>query len=187
VLKALSVALAASAAVLSPQSPSFTPLRLHAGTNPIPNIAGDGKAGSITLNWRENGNAWGYDIFTVAAGGSVATVEDEKDRFTDQPHTGEDVITSVRFARGSYQGKQTTYALVAERHIVTSVPDPAKTTIKIYALVRNDGPLGTPYNFEKINEYYTTRQYCNAEMALKTELGLPLPRSYQGLATIDSC
>jgi hypothetical protein len=164
----------------------MSPIALHAGVNPIPNIAGDGKAGSISLDWRENGNAWGYGIYMVRAGGSIATVGDE-DRLTARPHTGEDVITAVRFARGPYKGRTTTFALVADRNIVESVPDPAATTIKIYALQRNDEPLGTPYQFVKVNELRAKRHYCNADMALKTELGLPLPRDYSGPRTLDGC
>jgi hypothetical protein len=184
----LKVAVAAFAAVAlaGASTSALTPIQLHAGINPIPDIAGDGKAGSISVDWRENGNAWGYTIFMVRAGGSIATVDDA-DRFTDRPHTGEDVITSVRFARGRYKGRATTFALVAERTIVESVPAPAHTTIKIYALLRNDEPLGTPYYFLKLNEAAAKRDYCNADMALKTELGFPLPPDYSGPQTPDGC
>ena len=164
----------------------LTPIALHAGVNPIPNIAGDGKSGSISLDWRENGNAWGYSIFMVRVGGSIATVDDE-DRLTARPHTGEDVISAVRFARGPYQRRTSTFALVADRKIVESVPDPALTTIQIYALKRNDDGLGTPYQFVKINELHPKRHYCHADMALKTELGLALPRDYSGPRTLDGC
>ena len=164
----------------------LTPIPLHSGVNPIANIAGDKTAGSISLDWRENGNAWGYSIFMVRAGRSVATVEDA-DRFTDRPHTGEDAITTVRFARGRNGGRTTTFALVADRQIVESVPDPAPTTIKIYALVRNEEPLGTPYHFLLVNELHPQRRYCSADMALKTEIGFPLRPDYEGPRTVDGC
>jgi hypothetical protein len=174
------------AAVAGRPGAVMSALPLHSGVNQIPNIAGDGKGGSISVDWRENGNAWGYSIYMVRAGGSIATVGDE-DRLTARPDTGEDVITAVRFARGPYKGRTTTFALVADRNIVESVPDPATTTIKIYALQRNDEPLGTPYQFVKVNELHAKRHYCNADMALKTELGLPLPRDYSGPRTLDGC
>lgn len=140
---------AATAATLT----SLSPIPLHSGVNPIAQIAGDQTAGSISLDWRENGNAWGYSIFMVRAGSSIATVGDA-DRFTDRPHAGEDAITTVRFARGPYRGRTTTFALVADREIVQSVPEAARTTKKVYALVRNEEPLGTPYQFVLVNELH---------------------------------
>lgn len=167
-------------------APQFVPIRLRSGTNQIPNIAGDGRSGSITLDWRENGNAWGYDIFTVRVGGSIAAV-DGRDRFTDQPHVGEDMIRAVRFAKGRYGGRATTFAFVADRKIVDSVPDPAATVIEIYALVRNDEGVGTPYEFRKVRAFTTRRRYCNADVALTREGGLPPRVGQDGPNTIDGC
>ncbi|MGE5500731.1 MAG: hypothetical protein ACM3W4_02260 [Ignavibacteriales bacterium] len=177
------IAAAVAAAVLNP---AFAPIRLHAGENPVPNIAGDGRSGSISLDWRENGNAWGYDIYTVKVGSSVASVEGE-DRFTDSPHTGDDMIKSVRFARGGYGGRSTTFALVANREIVDGVTSPARTTIKIYALRKNPDALGTPYEFVKVQELTARHYYCNADMALRAELGFPLARTYNGPLSFDGC
>jgi hypothetical protein len=140
----------------------------------------------VSLDWRENGNAWGYSIFMVRAGHSIATVGDA-DRLTDRLHTGEDAITTVRFARGPYRGRTTTFALVADREIVESVPEPARTTIRVYALVRNEGPLGTPYQFVLVNELRPQRRYCSADMALKMEIGFPLRANYNGPGTPDGC
>lgn len=164
----------------------LTPIPLHSGVNAVANIAGDKTAGSISLDWRENGNAWGYSIFIVQAGSSIATVGDA-DHFIDRPHTGEDAITTVRFARGSYRGRTTTFAFVADRAIVESVPEPAPTTIKVYALMRNEEPLGTPYQFLLVNEFHPHRRYCSADMALKTEIGLPPRRNYEGPRSSDGC
>jgi hypothetical protein len=165
---------------------NLSPIPLHGGNNPIPNIAGDGVSGSISLDWRANGNAWGYSIMTVRVGGSVATV-DEADRFIDRPHTDEDAITSVRFARARYNGRMTTFAFIADREIVESVPAPARTTIKTYALVRNNDGLGTPYHFVLVNRLQPTRRYCSADMALKSEIGFPLRPSYAGSRSTDGC
>lgn len=162
------------------------PVRLHAGPNAIPNIAGDGAAGTVTLNWRDNGNAWGYDVFTVTVRGQIATLEG-RDQITDQPHTGEDMIRSVRFARGVHNGRSTLFALIASRQIVDSVPEPATTTVKVYALMRNNDAAGTPYQFKSVRSLTASRSYCNADMALKTELGFPLARSYSGPLTVDGC
>jgi hypothetical protein len=167
-------------------APALSPLALHAGVNPVRDMAGDGKAGQITVDWRENGNAWSYHLFTVTIGGSVATFGD-KERLTDSPHTGEDSITAVRFARGSHAGHLTTIALVASRKITGPVPDPAPATLTRYALVRNDGGIGTPYQFVVVGRLETQRRYCNADMALHTEWGLALGNDYDGARTPDGC
>ena len=149
-------------------------------------MAGDGEPGSIALDWRENGNAWGYHIYTVSIGGSVATIGGE-DHLTDSPHTGEDVITAVRFVRGTHAGRRTTFALVATRKVQDAVPDPAPTTITRYALVANHSGIGTPYQFVGVATAKPKRPYCNADMALHTELGLPIPADYDGNRSPDGC
>jgi hypothetical protein len=165
----------------------YAPVSLQPGTNEIPDIAGDGTSGSIVLLRRENGNAWSYDIYIVEAGGSVATYDDGKDMFRNQPHTGEDVITSVRFAKSDHLGRNTLFALVSSREIVVSVPEPAKVSIKTYALVENVDGLGTPYRFELVSSSIGSQTYCNADMALRTELGVPLSPNYQGSTSSNGC
>jgi hypothetical protein len=185
-LKLLAAALVLTTPSMGPEWRNLKPVAVKGGENRIADIAGDGKAGTIRIDHRENGNAWGYNIYTVTVDGSVAAVGD-KDRFTDSPHTGEDVITSVRFARGLHQGKPTTFALVATRAIRDAVPDPAPTSIAIYALVRNDGGIGTPYEFARVAEVKAKRLYCHADKALEAEVGLPLPEGYGGGAGPDGC
>lgn len=182
------ISLAAASMQVSAQSqtPAFSPLRLRAGTTVVPNIAGDGRGGSITLDWVENGNAWGYDIFTVRVGNSVATV-DGADRFTDQPHTGDDMIRAVRFAKGRYGGRSTTFAFVAQRIVSNSVPEAAPTQIRVFALVRNDSGVGTPYQFVRVRAFRARRLYCNADVALTREAGLPARVGQGGARTLDGC
>lgn len=182
----LGIVFSAGAATSATLPPVLDPVRLHAGVNRVENIAGDGQPGTISLQWRDNGNAWGYDIYTVAVHGSVATLEGH-DQITDTPHTGEDVIKSVRFAKGKAKGRQTLLLLIASRDVRDAVPDPAATRISIYALTRNFDGVGTPYGFRKISQFDAGRRYCNADMALKTELGFPLARLYAGPATPDGC
>lgn len=168
------------------ESPSLAPVRLHGGVNTIPNIAGDGRSGTISLQWRENGNAWSYDVFTVTVGGSIATIEG-KDQVSDSPHTGEDMIRSVCFARGRRNGQPTTFLLIADRLVTGPIPDPAAADIRIYALTRNRDGTGTPYEFQLVKRFRTVRFYCHADMALNTEMGFPLAGSYAGEKTIDGC
>lgn len=169
---------------------NMVPVRLRAGDNVISHIAGDGRSGTISLAWRENGNAWSYDIFTVTVGGSVVTHEldgQTRDSFRDAPHYGEDMVTSVRFARGWVEGRNTLIALVADRNWQNSVPEPARVTIRLYALTRNSSGSGTPYEFVEFRRIDTRRQYCHADMALRTELGLPLSGSYSGQNSPNGC
>lgn len=164
----------------------LSPIRLTAGVNHIPNAIGPGQGATITLSWRDNGNAWGYDIYSVSVRGSVATI-DGRDNVTDTPHTGDDMIKSVRFTRGIFRGNPTVILLTAERKIATSTSDPAPTVIQTYALSRNSEGTGTPYEFVPVRKYRTSVSYCNAEMALKTEIGLPLSRSYSGSHSRTGC
>jgi hypothetical protein len=82
---------------------------LRLGTNVISNFSVDGRTGMITLGWRDNGNAHGYDLFVVmlpvSASGhdwNVVGVADEhefSDAIRDAPHTGDDMTRSIRRAR----------------------------------------------------------------------------------------
>ncbi|MBY0392790.1 MAG: hypothetical protein K2Q27_05950 [Novosphingobium sp.] len=181
-LVAVLLALAPAAALAQ----SMIPIRLVAGVNVVRDALGPGQHATINLAWRENGNAWGYDIYSVSVRGSIATI-DGRDVITDQPHVGEDMIKSVRFARASFKGRPAIMLLQAERHIDASTYDPARTTISAYVLQRNTGGLGTTYEFVPIRRYLARRLYCNAEMALKIEEGLDLPRSYSGPMTSTGC
>lgn len=179
---AVLLALAPAAALAQ----SMMPIRLVAGVNVVRDAVGPGQHATINLAWHENGNAWGYDIYSVSVRGSIATI-DGHDHITDQPHVGEDMIKSVRFARVSFRGRPTIMLLQAERHIETSTYDPTRTTISAYVLERNTGGLGTTYEFVPIRQYSARRAYCNAEMALKMEEGLDLPKSYSGQVTVSGC
>ena len=178
-------AIACAAMPASAETP-LTPVRLVSGVNRIPNIAGTGEPGTITLSWRENGNAWGYDIFSVSVHGSIVTI-DGGDSVSDRPHVGEDMIRSVRFARGSFRGRSTIFALIADRDLPQTPYDPARTTIEQFALVRNDVGIGTPFEFVRVRRFVAAPLYCNADMALRSEIGLPLARSYSGKLSPTGC
>jgi hypothetical protein len=174
-------------------------IALRPGVNSIQNLSGDGRTGKIIDAWRGNGNAHGYSVYMVllpAADGDhslqVVGIDDGKavsDFARDDPHTGEDALGSVVFARGSLDGKPTTLLIEATRDFPkTSIPDPSPTTIAIYALRRFERGFGsTPDDFELVFELRTTRTYCHSEMALHQELGLPLSRDYGGSAKPDGC
>lgn len=176
------------------------PLVLHRGVTTIPNFAGDGRDAMIALGWRDNGNAHGFDQFTVMMPPSrgedwnIVGLErgDPNANFQnfirDDPHTGEDNVTSVRFVRATFQGRSSILLVVADRHWEESIPEPARTTIDLYALKRSDGDVGETSDYYKriASETLKTR-YCDSDMALHVELGFPLPPKYGGSPTADGC
>jgi hypothetical protein len=177
------------------------PLLLQHGVTFIPNFAGDGRKGVITLGWRDNGNALGFDQFTVMMPtrrhrqdwSIVGLQRDDQTAvfenfIRDDPHTGDDAVTSIRFVRGSFQGRSSILLVVADRHWESTIREPATTTIEVYALKRSNGDVG------ETNDYYARiasetagTRYCNADMALHVELGFPLPVYYQGGDAPNGC
>jgi hypothetical protein len=126
---------------------------LAAGSNRIEHFAADGRPGIITLGWRDNGNAYGYCVFLVlmptaadAADWNVVGIESgdasglDDDIVKDDPHTGEDAVTAVRFAHGRVDGAPATLLLVASRMVgATGTPAPAVVRYQAFRLVRNYG------------------------------------------------
>jgi hypothetical protein len=175
----------------APDQTRFVPIELSVGSNPISNVDGKGTDGFVDVYWRGNGNAWGYNLFVTNVGGEIAIHETDNGMFADffqnSPHVEEDFVRSVRFATAPHRGVKTLHVLVANRLFKNSVPEPAKTIISVYALVETDGSVGTTFQFEKRYDFNPTRLYCNADMALKTELNIALPKGYSGSTSSDGC
>jgi hypothetical protein len=177
------------------------PLILHSGVNIISNFAGDDRVGMITLGWRDNGNAHGFQQFTVmmptSKGGRdwniVGVDHDDPNAdfgnfIRDDPHTGEDNVASVRFVRKTLNGRNSILLVTAERDWKNSIGEPAATTIEVYALKRNDGEVGVTNDyFSRIASVTGRMPYCDADMALHVELGFPLPANYGGDTSADGC
>jgi hypothetical protein len=178
------------------------PLALHSGVNMIPDFAGDGRVGMITLGWRDNGNAHGFEQYTVMMPTSkrdrywnIVGLEhddpnaDFENFIRDDPHTGEDNVTSVRFVRKMFRGRSSILLVVADRHWKESIPEPARTTIEVYALKHNDGAnVGATVDYyARIASKTLNTRYCDSDMALHVELGFPLSRDYGGGKTPDGC
>jgi hypothetical protein len=175
-------------------------VRLDAGANLVPEFAGDGRTALITLGWRDNGNAHGFDVYEVLLPGrpgardwnvvGVETKEGLDTTVTDDPHTGIDMVRSVRFARGLLDGRPATLLITATRELSLEggIPDPSHVVIELAALRQNTEGVGsTREYFETVASYKTSSLYCNAQMALNQELGLALPRSYAGPRTVSGC
>jgi hypothetical protein len=188
----------ASSALAVPRLGHLVPISLHAGVNRISHFMPDGRDAQIIRAWRENGNAHGYEVFLILVptkrGGSDWNVigfdrgKSFDDEITYAPHTGEDVSQAVRFVWTSQAGKRTPLVVKAARQIATSYADPSVTTVTVYSLRRSDGVFGTTTDyFGVLNEWKAGMRYCNAELALRDEVGLPLPSDYAGPNKIDGC
>ncbi len=177
------------------------PIPLRQGVNRIERFAPDGRDAQIVLAWRDNGNAHSYDLFLVMLPGRVVAqdwyvvgvdrVEGDgrfQDVIVDQPHTGEDMVRSVRFARGRLDGQPATFLLTATREITAALPDPANVVLEVFRLVRNvDGPGATRDYFQRVSRTRTTTRFCNAEIALAREFGLPARRQADWPNTPTGC
>jgi hypothetical protein len=181
----------------------FAMFSLRPGVNRIAGFTADGREGLIVQGWRDNGNAHGFDVFMVLAPTTVGGNDDNVVVFSpqdgwapgdagtsirDDPHTGEDSVRSVRFGHATANGRRETLAFVAERRIVYSYPAPARTRIQVMALRnRGDDPVGPVDYFEIRADFVTTRLYCDADVALHRELGVPLPADYGTPDSADGC
>ena len=182
-----------------PAVANLRPLPLHSGVNQIDRLGPDGAAGLIILAWRDNGNAWGYDVYTVLLPGEhgnwqIVGVErpglhlEFNDTVNDAPHTGEDVIRAVRFVRGTVADRSAVLLLEVNRAWEETPYNPAPTTYDVYVLQGNEGGVGrTQSYFRRILHRPMQGQYCHAEKALSAASGLPVRDGYEGKDTPDGC
>jgi hypothetical protein len=200
----LTVAVAGSAAAAEQPKHRFTdlaPIPLKPGPNTIQHFAPDGRPAIVTLGWRENGNAHGYDLYLVLMEGNSGVSEvvgfdtltqdggGFEDTIRDDPHTGEDVVRSVRFVRGKIDGQPGTFVFVAQRGFdpEEGIPGPSLVDTTVYRLVPGEDVGTTSDMFEPVEKLQSTTKFCHAEKALLKQYGLPLTRSYAGPDTADGC
>ncbi|MFK4874081.1 hypothetical protein [Novosphingobium sp. ZW T3_23] len=180
------LALALPSVVLASGAPPapvrLTPVTLAAGINPMPDIAGTGEAGSIAQLWRQNNKVRGQHVFLVKVGEATASFEG-REQIEDRPDVGDDMIRSVRFARGEYRGVSTLYILTASRDIGASTYEAALTRIQSFALVRKGGA----FTFAPVQDFPAKEKYCHADAALLAELNFPLSPVYAGRVTPTGC
>lgn len=174
---------------------------LKPGPNTIEHFAPDGRSAIVTLGWRENGNAHGYDLYLVLmqgnGGGSEVVGFDTltkdgggfEDTIRDDPHTGEDVVRSVRFMRGKIDGQPGTFVFVAQRGFDPDegIPGPSLVDYTVFRLVPGEDVGTTSDMFQPVVALQSTTRFCHAEKALKQQFGIPLTRSYAGPDTADGC
>jgi len=186
------VCAALPAAAVPVKITDYQVIPLQEGVNEIPHLVPDGRNGKIIKTWRNNGNAYGYDLFLVTLEDKVVGVDTDngfKDVIRDEPHTRQDAIKSVRFAWGKLGDEKLMLLITATRKIEPGygLSDPGTVVFDVYRLVSN-GPLGTTGDyFMRINEFSSEQKYCNSDMALNQNLGLPLPEPYEGRGQPDGC
>ncbi|MFI4997993.1 MAG: hypothetical protein ACHQAQ_19690 [Hyphomicrobiales bacterium] len=203
VLLGSAIGLAVPSVAAEPKLSDLVPVKLVAGPNKVAQFMPDGRDALITLGWRDNGNAHGYDLYLVmlptkpkgndwnVVGIFPSGFESRlEDTIRDDPHMGEDVVRSVRFARGKLDGKPAALLVVATREtdIEVGIPGPSFTSFEVYRLTHSDAGMGTTADyFERVLQSRSTTKFCNAEMALFKRFGLALPAGYAGPRTEDGC
>ncbi len=184
----------------APQITNLAVISIHPGMNTLPRFAPDGRDVAVLSAWRDNGNAHGYTKFVIMipkagedgrASWGIVGIEDHKEFFdstSDSPHTGEDYVRSVRFARGRVNGEAASLLITAELDTAKGFGRPSQSKISVYRMIQADEGFGTtPFFFKLAREASSKKLYCNSELALTKELGVPLSRDYGGPNEIDGC
>lgn len=172
----------ASGRAAAAASAALTPITLTPGINVLPNIAGTAEEGSIAQLWRQNNKVRGQHVFLVKVGDAAIPLEG-REQIIDAPDVGDDMIRSIRFARGDYHGRPTLYILIASREVGASPYPAAPTRIQSFALVKNRETFG----FTPIRSFVAAATYCHADAALLAELNFPLSPTYAGRITPTGC
>ncbi|OAG72203.1 hypothetical protein A0J51_02795 [Gluconobacter japonicus] len=191
-------ALASSVQATSPKLEHLTPLPLHDGMN---SFNGPDGPFSVFQTWRDNGNAWGYHLYlltnTVEGKASIIGVEARpgssgtslQDHLSDTPHTGEDALSTIQFARGLLDGKPSVLLFEAIRDPGEHpVPSASPTVIYVYNLTTSDGTPGwTPSYFHFVKKIPVPGTFCSSDTALQVATGLPLSADAGPPPSPDGC
>jgi hypothetical protein len=175
-----------------PTLTKIKPIAINFGINHVASFTSDGRPATIVLSRRENGNAHGYDVMLVtidhAMGEHIEPVPDLVEvEATDHPwddlirvdtFDGENTLSAVRIVHASISGAPATLLIKARRAVgkAPALTDAMPVELSVYQL---DGPredVGrTPDAFLLIGNATTSQRYCNADVALSKEMGVPLP------------
>ena len=164
---------------------------LKFGVNDISRLTLDGRDGQIIKAWRNDANGSGFAIYLVMVDGKSVGVGADKfqDFVTDQPYTPEHTVKSVRFARGKVSGQPELLLITARRDFKpdATFADPAIVMFDIYHVMPNGAAGTTGDYFTPISEFPSKKKFCNSDLALAQDMGLPLPDPYEGLNKDDGC
>ncbi|WP_267388144.1 hypothetical protein [Sphingomonas sp. GC_Shp_3] len=191
----LPLALLAVAAAPAPKIDPLAPITLRPGSNRVPGFLPGGGAATIIEAWRGNGNAHGYHVWMVLTGPSegnpvgVASTADGGEIIRDAPFDGERVLGTVRFARATIGGAPASLVLSARLDTtpVRPLADHEHASVRVDRLVKTGDGIGPPLQFRTIATLHSERRYCNADLALRDLLGVPLPVGFSGANRTDGC
>ena len=178
----------------------ITPVGLRPGTNAVPGFLPGGGTATIVEAWRGNGNAHGHRTWMVLTGESegnpvgLAPIENAdgatfSDTIADSPFDGERVLGAARFLRATLGGKPASLFVSADLDWTDGRPlaDHERATVSVFRLEANEEGVGPPIAFIRVARLRSDKRYCNAELALRDELGVPLPADYAGPNRVDGC
>lgn len=173
-------------------------IELRMGDNHLARFAPDGRPAHIVKAWRGNGNAHSYIIYLVAMPGgedatdwNVVDIESPKelprDVVVEEPYDGEQYLHSIRFAHGLIDGKPETLLLSARRDIKDTFGDRVNVTYEVYKLVHDADSVGTRDSFDLVETWRSADRYCNSELAMSRQFGIPLGNDAPLSDSKDGC
>jgi hypothetical protein len=173
----------------------YTLIPVKPGINPVPRFGPSGEGAVIVSAWVDNGNCYGHrriDVMIPAKDGGWNLVDIRDSRLVDgigeMPHCRYDATESVKFFRGYENGRRVALMAKAARSPEEGEPNPAETAITIYSMRYRGKDVGTTeIYFQPVKDWPAKLLYCNAEMALRDEMGFPLSANYKGSMKRGGC
>ncbi|MBY0334163.1 MAG: hypothetical protein K2X49_26190 [Acetobacteraceae bacterium] len=163
------------------------PIPLAWGPNQVARFTEDGREGIVIRAWRDNGNAWGYQILMFLVQGhpgsepwQVASIEPGgdpqplRDLATVRPHA-DGALEAARLLRGRLDGRISVFLAVARRTLTpgASPAEASQAQVILYRLEQGGEPGLTADVFRPVRTFRTRNAYCDAEMLIDTVLGIP--------------
>jgi hypothetical protein len=170
------------------------------GVNLIDKFTPDGRDAMIVKGFRAYITADGahndYFVLThttdtdtpwtvVTAGGAAPSDAGDREFLSDDPHTGEDQVKSIRFARARLNGSPATVLIEATREFQLPIPSASRVKIEIYNLEKDKDAGGDA--FVLVQTQKTKACYTNSDLALSKTLNLALPADYEGPTDASAC
>ena len=161
---------------------------VHLGDGPNSvDLNGDGRPDVVWLAWRDNGNAHGFDVFTLVLRNPThyysdrawlvvpvydSTGRKEQDSFGTS--MGADcVLMDWRLLRSKNDANAPAVLVSAEREFGETYTDVRPVTFTIYRLVYDSNAVGgPPFRFQASRAIRSRGKYCDVNEAFAKELGL---------------
>jgi hypothetical protein len=179
------------------------PIPVHEGVNAVAHLSADGRDGIIVSGFHNaspsaDGNSRDYLVLLSRDGGQeVVSAEPTPSLVSDTPfggellsaapHDGEAWKRVIRFAHAEVNGAPSTLMILAERDMRKAQDPYAGEPVRItYFQLQRDKDFDDD-RFMPLGTRWSRRCYGDANLALKDELGLPLPPDYAGPKASEAC